>query len=55
VEKAEELLANTTLDITEIALKTGFQSIPHFNRIFRKISKTSPREYRNSKEREGRK
>ncbi len=55
VEKAEDLLENTTLDITEIALKTGFQSIPHFNRIFRKISKTSPREYRNSKEREVRK
>ena len=51
MEKAEELLANTDLDISEIAVKVGFQSIPHFNRIFRKISKTSPREYRNSKER----
>jgi AraC-like DNA-binding protein/ligand-binding sensor protein len=49
VEKAEELLTNTDLDITEIAAKVGFQSIPHFNRIFRKISKSSPREYRNSK------
>lgn len=49
VEKAEELLANTSFNISEIAFKTGFQSIPHFNRIFRKISKTSPREYRNAK------
>jgi AraC-like DNA-binding protein len=49
VEKAEELLTNTSLDITEVASKVGFQSIPHFNRIFRKISKTSPRGYRNSK------
>ena len=49
VEKAEELLMNTSMDITEIAYKVGFQSIPHFNRIFRKISKLSPREYRNSK------
>ena len=49
VEKAEDLLKDTSLDITEIAVKVGFQSIPHFNRIFRKISKTSPRDYRNSK------
>jgi AraC-like DNA-binding protein len=55
VEKAEELLTNTNLDITEIAVKVGFQSIPHFNRIFRKISKNSPREYRNAKEHDVRK
>lgn len=46
IEKAKELLRTPTLNITEIANLTGFQSLPHFNRIFRKFEKTAPRDFR---------
>jgi AraC-like DNA-binding protein/ligand-binding sensor protein len=46
IEKAKELLRTRTLNITEIATKTGFQSLPHFNRIFRKFEKMAPRDFR---------
>lgn len=39
------LLTHTELSITEIALKSGFQSLRSFNRIFRDLSSMSPREY----------
>jgi len=42
VERARELLKNTTLSITEIAYETGFQSLPHFNRIFKNLEKKPP-------------
>ena len=46
IEKAKELLRTQTLNITEIAGSTGFQSLPHFNRIFRKFEKLPPRDFR---------
>jgi AraC-like DNA-binding protein len=46
IEQAKLLLHNTHLRITEIAYEIGFQSLTHFNRIFRKLVGTSPTEYR---------
>lgn len=46
VEKAKNLLLNPNLRISEIAYEVGFQSLTHFNRVFKKIVRQSPTEYR---------
>jgi AraC-like DNA-binding protein/ligand-binding sensor protein len=46
IEKAKNLLLNPNLRISEIAFEVGFQSLTHFNRIFRKILGQSPTKYR---------
>ena len=45
-EKALELLQETDMSITEVALKSGFQSIRNFNLIFKENTGVSPNEYR---------
>lgn len=49
VEKAKTLLLNPHIRISEIAYVIGFQSLTHFNRMFRKIVGQSPTAYRESK------
>jgi AraC-like DNA-binding protein/ligand-binding sensor protein len=46
VEKARNLLLNPNLRISEIAYEVGFQSLTHFNRVFKKITGQSPSDYR---------
>jgi AraC-like DNA-binding protein/ligand-binding sensor protein len=46
VEKAKNLLLNLNFRISEIAFEVGFQSLTHFNRVFRGIAGTSPTEFR---------
>ena len=46
VEKAKNLLLNPNLRISEIAYEVGFQSLTHFNRVFKKIVRQSPTEFR---------
>ena len=46
IEKAKNLLLNPNLRVSEIAYEVGFQSLTHFNRIFRKIGGESPSAYR---------
>jgi AraC-like DNA-binding protein/ligand-binding sensor protein len=46
IEKAKNLLLNPNLRISEIAFEVGFQSLTHFNRIFKKIIGQAPTEYR---------
>ncbi len=46
VERAKSLLQNPNLRISEIAFDVGFQSLTHFNRVFRNITGVSPTEYR---------
>ena len=46
VEKAKSLLANPHLRISEIAYSVGFQSLTHFNRVFRELTGESPTNYR---------
>jgi YesN/AraC family two-component response regulator len=46
VEKAKNLLLNPNLRISEIAYEVGFQSLTHFNRVFKKIMGQSPTDYR---------
>ena len=46
VEKSKNLLLNPNYRISEIAYEVGFQSLTHFNRVFRTIAGQSPTEYR---------
>lgn len=46
IEKAKNLLLNPNLRISEIAYEVGFQSLTHFNRVFRQTLGQSPTEYR---------
>jgi AraC-like DNA-binding protein/ligand-binding sensor protein len=46
IEKAKNLLINPNLRISEIAYEVGFQSLTHFNRVFRKLVGQSPTDYR---------
>jgi AraC-like DNA-binding protein len=46
MEKAKNLLLNPNLRISEIAFEVGFQSLTHFNRVFKKLLGESPTEYR---------
>jgi AraC-like DNA-binding protein len=45
-EKAEVLLRNADLRVSEIAFAVGFQSLSQFNRVFKKLAGKSPTEYR---------
>lgn len=46
VEKARNLLLNPNLRVSEIAYAAGFQSLTHFNRVFKKVVGESPTAYR---------
>ncbi len=46
VEKAKSLLANPQLRVSEIAFEVGFQSLSQFNRLFKRMTGASPREFR---------
>lgn len=45
ITKAEWLLLNNDLSITEIAYKCGFNSVKTFNRVFKELKSFSPTEY----------
>ncbi len=47
LEKAISLFPEEGMSLTEIAMLSGFQSIPTFNRVFRDAKGISPGEYRN--------
>jgi AraC-like DNA-binding protein len=46
VEEAKKLLLNLNYRITEVAFEVGFQSLTHFNRVFRGVAGETPTEYR---------
>jgi transcriptional regulator GlxA family with amidase domain len=48
IERATALLRETTLPITEIAFKTGWESLGTFGRTFRDITGTNPSAIRTS-------
>jgi len=48
IELACQLLKNSQNNIADICYETGFNDIPYFNRIFKRIKKVSPTEYRRS-------
>lgn len=46
IEKAKQMLLNPHARISEVAFECGFQSLTHFNRVFRKLVGESPSAYR---------
>ena len=46
IEQAKSLLLNPNSRVSEVAYAVGFQSLTHFNRVFKKIAGESPTEYR---------
>lgn len=46
IEKAKNLLLNHNLRVSEIAFEVGFQSLTHFNRVFKNLVGESPSGYR---------
>jgi AraC-like DNA-binding protein/ligand-binding sensor protein len=46
IEKAKNLLLNPHLRVSEIAYDIGFQSLTHFNRVFKQVAGESPTRYR---------
>ncbi|MBQ7839564.1 MAG: helix-turn-helix domain-containing protein [Lachnospiraceae bacterium] len=46
IEKAQQLLSNTTMPVSEIAAKIGFATPSYFNRLFKKQTGVTPLEYR---------
>lgn len=47
MKKAKSLMRTTSLSITEIALRVSYTDLSYFNRLFRKETGLSPREYLN--------
>ena len=51
IRAAEELLNQSDLTVTEIAMQSGFASLSTFNRVFRQLKHCSPTEYREKNQR----
>lgn len=51
IEESCCLLVETDLSITEISQAVGYNSIKFFNRTFKKITKQTPRQFRNNEKR----
>lgn len=48
VDRAQELLHDSNLRVTDVAFAAGFRSIPHFNHTFKRYTGLSPNGYRAS-------
>jgi AraC-like DNA-binding protein len=48
VERAQELLRNTDLSVTEVCFEVGFQSLGSFSAAFHRVAGMPPSEYRES-------
>jgi AraC-like DNA-binding protein/ligand-binding sensor protein len=48
IEKAKNLLLNPNARVSEVAYEVGFQSLTHFNRVFKKVTGQSPTAYRSN-------
>jgi transcriptional regulator GlxA family with amidase domain len=46
IEKARALVQHRQVRISEIAFAVGFQSLCQFNRVFKKLARQSPTEFR---------
>jgi AraC-like DNA-binding protein len=46
IERAQFLIITTRMAYSEIASEIGFDSLPHFSRVFKKITRLTPGEYR---------
>jgi AraC-like DNA-binding protein len=50
IERAQYLIATTNLTYTQIAEETGFENLPYFSKIFKKVTSLTPGEYKKRNE-----
>jgi AraC-like DNA-binding protein len=48
VAKAKRLLLENLLNISEIAFACGYNDLPHFRRMFKRLAGMTPSQYRNA-------
>lgn len=46
IERAQYLTVTTDMPIAQIAQETGFENMPHFSKMFKKITGLTPRQYK---------
>lgn len=46
IERAQYLMATSSMNYSEIAVETGFSDVSYFSKTFRKVTGLSPREYK---------
>lgn len=46
IERAQVLMVTTGMSVAQIAEATGFGNVPHFSRVFKKITSLTPGKYR---------
>ena len=46
IESASEMLQKTNMSVAEICNAAGFNDVPHFNRVFKKVKQISPTQFR---------
>ena len=49
IKEAKRLLSSTSLSVAEIAERIGFSSLTHFERVFKKIVRMTPLDFRRNK------
>jgi AraC-like DNA-binding protein len=50
IERAQYLMATTNLSYTQIAEETGFENLPYFSKVFKKVTSLTPGEYKKRNE-----
>ena len=50
IERAQYLIATTSLSLSEVAEETGFENVPYFSKIFKKVTSLTPGEYKKQNE-----
>ncbi|MDA3901399.1 MAG: AraC family transcriptional regulator [Spirochaetes bacterium] len=48
IDQAKEMLSNSNTKIIDIAYSVGYNTVTHFNKIFKTVEGISPKEFRNS-------
>jgi transcriptional regulator GlxA family with amidase domain len=46
IERAQYLLTTTNMSYAEVAAGVGFENVPHFSRLFKKVTSLTPGQYR---------
>ena len=49
IKEAKGLISSTTLSVAQVAERTGFSSLTHFERVFKKIARMTPIDFRKNK------
>ena len=50
IERAQYLIATTNLSYCEVAEETGFENLPYFSKIFKKVTSLTPGQYKKQNE-----